>query len=40
MFQKYRDPLRLLLEYIAEASTGPLSACITSDLDMNHAASI
>ncbi len=44
MFLKYRDPLYLLLDYIAEVSTTGVMSCLaiqnTPDLDMNHAAGI
>jgi hypothetical protein len=44
MFSKYRDPLYLLLDYIAEVSTTGLVSYLAvhnmPDLDMNHAASI
>jgi hypothetical protein len=44
VFQKYRDPLYLLLEYIAEVSTTGMVSYLavhnTPDLDMNRAAGI
>ena len=44
VFQKYRDPLYHLLDYIAEVRTTDLMFYLTvhntSDLDMSHAAGI
>ena len=44
MFQKYRDPLHVLLDYIAEVSTANMvsvfAAHDTPDLNVNYLASI